>query len=90
MLTGRLSLDVGDVEMAGSIWDSLFNFLDYYGSDYGCSFNDDPGEDEWVVFRIGDLEPEPEFGATCSKCNGFFDHAERVDGFKCWACRNGY
>lgn len=27
------------------------------------------------------------YGATCSSCNTYCEHAEAVDGFRCFACR---
>lgn len=29
-------------------------------------------------------------GATCKKCNQFFEYANFAIDFKCWACKNGY
>lgn len=31
-----------------------------------------------------------QYGVDCLKCKKHYPHAERIDGFTCWPCRNGY
>lgn len=31
-----------------------------------------------------------EYGVSCEKCGSFYEYAEKINGFKCWSCKNGW
>lgn len=38
-------------------------------------------------YEVIEAKPQSEYGATCSRCNEHYEHAQVVPGFTCYSCR---
>lgn len=83
---------------------SRIEIMDINSVPFGASISVRDADDEdstWFVIGMQTLlmhftlegdscEEEIQNGAICIDCQDFFPHAPAQDGFKCWACRNGW